>query len=134
MSVLRHQNIGADEGFYNYCTFSLVISVTGIPVASLISQAWLTVKEHPTDADADAVLQKNITSSLVAGSGQITDTGAADTIGELTFLFTAAQTATLTAGKPYTFDVKMAYDTGEVLPLIEDSTLTPGGAVTRDYT
>jgi hypothetical protein len=134
MSVLRHQKIGADEGFYNYCSFSLVVSVTGIPVASLISQAWLTVKANTTDADASALLQKNITSSLVAGVGRITDTGATDTIGELTFLFTGAQTATLTAGKAYHFDVKMQLDTGETLPLIEDSTLTPGAAVTRDYT
>lgn len=134
MAVLRHQTIGADEGFYVDCSFSLVISVTGIPVASLISQAWLSVKTRSTDSDANAVLQKNITSSLVAGSGQVSDTGATDTIGELTFLFTAAQTATLTAGRDYAWDVKMALNSGEILPLIQDSTLTPGQSVTRDYT
>lgn len=134
MSVLRHQTIGADEGFYTYCSFTLVVTVTGIPVASLLSQAWLTVKTNKTDTDANAVMQKNITSSLVAGVGQISDTGATDTIGELTFLFTGAQNGALTAEHKYWFDIKIQYNSGEVLPLIEDSTLTPGAAITRDYT
>lgn len=134
MSVLRNQKIGAEQGFYTYCSFVLVVTVVNIPSGSLISQAWCTLKNSASDADADAVLQKNVTTSLVAGVGQVSATGASNHTGELTFLFTPAQTSALTAGRSYAMDVKCQYDSGETLPIIQESVVVPGQAITRDYT
>ena len=134
MSVLRGLRLGPDQGLYTYCSFTLVVTLSGLPSGSVLSQGWLTVKNSPQDADGSAVLAKNITTTLVAGVGQITDTGASDQSGSMTFLFSAAQMAALTANQSYAWDCKVMYDTGEVLPVVEDSQMTPGQAITRDYT
>lgn len=43
-----------------------------------VTRAWFTVKEDIDDLDADAIVQKEITTGAVAGVGQIENDGAAD--------------------------------------------------------
>jgi hypothetical protein len=53
-------------------------SVTGVPATQTLALAWMTFKTNVTDADP-GLLQKAITTASVAGTGQITDTGASGT-------------------------------------------------------
>lgn len=77
---------------------------TNIPSGSTLSKAWFTAKRAVTDLDVAAIIQKEITSTLVAGAGQITDTGA-DGTGRVEFEFTGAQTEVLIPGK-YFYDIQ----------------------------
>lgn len=49
--------------------------ITKIPAGQTVTEAWCTVKKDPEDADEDAVFQKHITGTNVAGVGQIEDDG-----------------------------------------------------------
>src|SRR5262245_50955367 len=73
--------------------------------------AWLTIKESKRDSDAEAIVQKRITTTLTA-EGQILDTGAGDNIGQLTFILVSADTADLREGKNYRFDIKIKFNSG----------------------
>lgn len=105
----RHQEI---KGYAVGTDFDVERSVTSVPQGRTLGKAWLTVKNLPTDADGVAVLQKLITPANVAGVGQIDDTGA-DGTGHLRFEFTGAQTAELTPGKRYYYDIQLELDNGE---------------------
>lgn len=129
----RNVRLTPADGLYTYNTFHLRVVITGLPSGVTLSKAWLTLKALPTDVDP-GVLQKTITTTLVAGSGQITDDGTTDQAGALAFIFTAANTAALTAGRSYPFDVKVLYSNGEVFPVIADSTMIPGQGLTQATT
>lgn len=93
--------------------FDVERTITGVPSSATLVQAWLTVKNRITDADAQAVFQVSIASAYVAGSGQITDTGA-DGTGEVRFEVTKANSLLLTPGKGYHFDVQVESSTGKI--------------------
>lgn len=50
-----------------------------------VSKAWLTVKAKLSDADVDALVQKEITTTNVPGTGEIEDNGTGDTDPVLRF-------------------------------------------------
>lgn len=51
---------------------------SGVPSGVTISKAWLTVKAAVSDADGSAIIQKEVTTSDVPGTGQIEADGTGD--------------------------------------------------------
>lgn len=75
--------------------------------------AWLTLKPYPegvNQADPGA-LQKIVTTTLVAGQGQITDDGTTDGAATIFFDVTADDTTALGA-RDYQFDAKVRTASG----------------------
>lgn len=83
----------------------VIRSVPGVPATQTLTKAWLTLKTNVGDADP-GLLQKAITSSLVSGVGQITDTGALGT-GAILFQLTGANTLALPVGTNIYYDIKV---------------------------
>ena len=59
--------------------------ITGIPAGQTLTKVWLVAKEYYSDDDLAALFIKAIDTDDVPGVGQITDTGAGDTIGHVRF-------------------------------------------------
>jgi len=104
--------------------------VTNIPAGDSLSKAWLTVKTSPaTQLDAAAALQLEITSVLSA-DGQITDTGAGDTIGSLTFKISGLDYDELEPTVNYYYDIAVLTAAG-VRYTLEIGRVTWAQEVTR---
>lgn len=93
--------------------FTIERTITLVPSGQTLSTGWFTVKRKVTDTDAQAVFQKIITSSLVAGTGHIDDTGA-DGTGHIIFYLTADNTALLTPNSSYFFDIQIKLSGGAI--------------------
>jgi len=100
------------SGYVRGDALSIVRQVRDIPAGRTITKAWFTVKTLATDADP-GVLQKVITTSSVPGVGHVID-AAADGFGELLFILTGTETATVTAGKRYHYDIQLKLDNGDL--------------------
>lgn len=87
-------------------------TVTGVPTGQTVDKAWLTVKAAAADADP-GIFQKAITTTDVPGTGRITDAGSSGT-ATLRFDLTAANTALLTAGTEYFYDVQVKTSGGKI--------------------
>lgn len=94
--------------------FDIERTVTGIPAGATLTKAWFMAKASRSDADDAAVISKEITTTLVPATGQITDTGAGDTAGEIVFYIRSADTSSLVAEKPYYFGIRVRLSTGLV--------------------
>ncbi len=106
-----------------------VVTIDDIRPA-VISKAWFTVKLRLTDSDADAIFQKAIT-SLLTVQGQIDEDGSTpDADGHLTFLVSAADTASMAAGVRYFYDVKALSSAGSTR-ILEEGRIYCRAAVTR---
>lgn len=88
----------------------VIRTINGIPAGQTITDAWLTVQ---APGGLSQLFEKHITSTLVAGQGQIEDTGSGDTIGLVRFEVTAANSLLMTGGtadapidNPYAIQVK----------------------------
>jgi hypothetical protein len=96
-------------GFVKGDDLDIVRTITSIPAGQLLTEARLTVRS----VDLSTILfSKLITPTLVAGSGQISDTGA-DGTGVLTFQLTGGttgNTVTLTPGTLFPFDIQLKTD------------------------
>lgn len=88
-------------------------TITSVPSSETLTDGWFTVKEHPDDLDADAIISKQITPSNVAGTGHITDTGA-DGTGAVRFDLADTDTAKLTPGRDYYWDVQVKTSGGAI--------------------
>jgi hypothetical protein len=96
-------------GFVKGDDLDIVRTVTNIPAGQTLTEARFTVRSVDLST---IIFSKLITPSLVAGLGQITDTGA-DGTGVLTFQLTggtAGNTKDLTAGTSYPFDIQLKTD------------------------
>jgi hypothetical protein len=87
-------------------------TIVPVPSGQHLTKAWLTVKRHMDDTDAEALLQLEIT-PLASPAGQITDDGAADGIGALEFTLTPDQSRAIGTGKPR-YDIQAVTDNNEV--------------------
>lgn len=94
--------------------------VTEVP--SALDKAWLTIKRHDNEADAQAILQKVITTADVPGTGQIEDDGGGDGEATVRFDFTDADTLLL-GGASFVYDIKVKCSTGDKLYRIEVGTI-----------
>jgi hypothetical protein len=90
------------------------IDMTNLFVGATLSKAWLTIKKTRRDADANAIIQLDITPTYAAGKGQITDTGVGDLQGRLVFEVDAAVSALLVAGHVYFYDIKVLTSTNQL--------------------
>jgi hypothetical protein len=109
--------------------FDVTRTVTDVPASTTISKAWLYVKLRKTDADADALITKEITSGAVTGVGQITDTGADET-GAVLFQLTADDTALLTGNQLYHYGIKVKTASGKY-KTVEQGCFVPQPAVVQ---
>ncbi len=100
-----------------------------------VDKAWLTVKTDPaTVADASATIAKEISSTNVAGTGQVEDDGATSGVAVLRFDLTSTDTEALTAGLEYTYDLRVLMDTSANIFTIIKGPLIAEEYVTRDKT
>lgn len=87
---------------------------TELPEGIIISKGYLTIKRYAKDdADAEAILQKQITSSEGV-AGQITDATTTGGSIELHFDLTGAETGTLTPLVAYHYDVQIISQAGAI--------------------
>lgn len=92
--------------------FDVIRPITLIPTGDSMAKAWLTVKAHESDTDAAALVQLDITSASTA-KGQITDTGATDLAGSVTFKLTPTHTR-LIGTIPRYYDIKVKSANGKI--------------------
>lgn len=98
--------IGDDYDFDRY--------VDGVPEGASIETAILSIKEDLYDPDSSVVIRKEITTTLVAGTGQVLDGGNSSAgRGRVLFQCTAAETAELSDRILYWFDIHVYTDTGK---------------------
>jgi hypothetical protein len=98
-------------GFVVFDDLDVKRTVGNIPPGQTVSEAWLTIKAVETALD-NSLIQKHITASLVAGQGQITDTGGSGT-AQLLFQLTGTDTGALTPGVNYVYDVQVKTSAGK---------------------
>lgn len=135
----RNQQITRDDGSRITAgdTFSVVRSVSA-PEGATIDQAWLTIKERPTDSDDDAVIQKVITPTEGDGGEIVREGGATPTENAtLTFLFPATDSGDPGATPPdlvydrtYFYDIQ-TQDSDDALATIESGTIRLAPGTTR---
>lgn len=84
-----------------------------LPEGYTVTVAYLTIKKSANQTDAQALVQKAITTSASA-AGQITD--ASTTGGSIAMFFDLSKTDTLVfkAGVEYLYDIQVILSTGEV--------------------
>lgn len=86
--------------------------ITDIPAGETLATAWFTVKRKPTDLDADAIMQKTITSGS-SSSGIITDIGI-DGTGHVKFTLLPADTLLLAPNNEYLYDIQVETSAGKI--------------------
>ena len=123
-------NLHGGLGIVRGDVFSIRRTINNIPAGRTLAEGWLTVKAAIADVDASATFQKVITSSDVAGTGQIEDTGA-DGSGIIRFDISATNTLAMTAGTVYYYDVQVRLDNSDIFTL-ETGTTSASAQVTID--
>jgi len=86
-------------------------SDSGFATGTTITAAWLTVKRTRSDADP-GLFQKQVSTSDVAGTGQIENSGSGDVDMVIRFDVNAADTALLDE-RPARWDLKILLSTGD---------------------
>jgi hypothetical protein len=95
----------------------------------VVSKAWLTVKNSPSDADP-GVFQKIITTTP-SSSGQIIRSGSDGIpVAILSFSLSTTNTEALTADVFYWYDIKVLYTNNE-LETVEYGKFSPYQPITR---
>ena len=108
-------NLHMGKGIVRGDQFSIRRTVRGLPSGVTITAGLLTIKDAIATADP-GLIQKSITSSNVAGTGQIEDTGASG-IGKIRFDLTTTNTLLMTADTDYYFDIQVTLSNSDVLTL-----------------
>jgi hypothetical protein len=73
----------------------VIRTVSGIPTGQTITDGWLRVN---VPASSTQLFEKHVTPTLVAGEGQVEDTGSGDGIGLIRFEVTAVNSLLMTGG------------------------------------
>lgn len=108
-------NLHMGKGIVRGDQFSIYRTVRGLSSGITVSSALLTVKNTIATVDP-GLFQKSITSSNVAGTGKIEDTGVSG-IAKLRFDFTSANTLLMVADTEYYFDIQVTLSDGSLLTL-----------------
>ena len=119
------------KGIVRGDSFSARRWVTGIPASRTVDEAWLTVKSSKSVADASAVFQKLITTSVNVGVGQIEITGTKGA-ALIRFDLSAANTGALTAGSLYYYDIQVRLDNNNIYTIESGELGDVVEEVTRD--
>lgn len=91
----------------------IIRTITLVPAGRTLLEAWFTVKEDAEDVDTEAIIQKDISTSDVPGTGQITDDGA-DGTGAVRFDLTDADTLLMDPTRDYDFDIQVELDDNDL--------------------
>lgn len=106
------------QGMIEGDIFSIYRTINNIPVGETVSQAWLMIKTAYSVADGSATISKQVTSSNVAGTGQIEDTGSSDQSARIRFDLTNSNTTAITADTvTYVYSIKILLSGGSALTL-----------------
>ena len=126
---LLSMRLTAEHGLVTGDSFTLQVTVGGLPLTVTLTKAWMTVKTLQADADP-GIFQKAITTTAVTDVGQITDDGTDSTTAVLQFDCTVVDTALLTALSQYFWDCQVRCSDGTVHTVIGESTLIAGYGIT----
>lgn len=107
--------------------FQVIRTIDNISVGQSLTEAWFTIKEYHWSSTY--IFQKHITTSNVDAQGVISDTGDTDTIANLRFNLTAANTLLLSPFFSYTYDIQVKTNTG-LLYTPEIGIFTPQASLT----
>lgn len=92
--------------------FDIIRTITLIPTGDSIAKAWLTVKRSESETDAQGLFQLAITTASTA-SGQVTDTGAIDLVGAVTFKISPTNSR-LIGSTPRHYDMQIKSTLGKI--------------------
>lgn len=109
-------NLHLGKGIVRGDAFPFRRIIPGIPSGAVISSVIFTLKASLADADGSATIQKSITSSNVAGTGQVENVGTGG-IGVIRFDLTATDTLAMIADQKYYFDIQVTLDSGDILTI-----------------
>lgn len=107
----------------------VIRTISNIPTGQTLTDAWLTVND--TSPPNTHLFQKHITGTLVAGQGQIEDTGAGDGIAVVRFELTSGptgDTTKLNAETQYAYDIQVKTSGAKIYT--PESGLPPLGGIT----
>ena len=102
------------EGFVAGDDLEVRRTVTDLPAP--ISEAWITLKRHPRQADSEAAKQKHVTTTDVPGTGEVVVAGGPDEDGDLRFDFTATDTRDLGV-RSFVYDIQIKLEDGKLYTL-----------------
>ena len=122
---------GTIENFVSGDDLQITRTITNVPSGAALTRAWFTVKLLHSATDDDAVIQKEITTSNVAGTGHITDDGAGDQSAAVRFDLADTDTAKLQKGLTFLYDIQVLTDGGAIYTP-EIGTITAKQGVTVD--
>lgn len=111
--MVVESNLHGGKGIVRGDQFSIRRTVTGIPVGLTISASTLTLKSAIA---ASALFSKAITSSNVAGTGQIESTGS-NGVGKLRFDILDDDTLLMTADTEYFYDIQITLSNSDIYTL-----------------
>lgn len=89
-------------------------TASGFTAGTTITDAWLTCKVSPADADGAALFQKAITTTDVPGTGQIEDNGTGDVDPILRFDLLPDDTVAIGPTLIRQFDVQVKTNGGQI--------------------
>lgn len=96
------------QGFAQGDDLTIRRTINNLPSGQTIVEAWLTVKLDPKrEPDVDAIIGPKSITTVLSGSGQVTDDGATDGVGEVEFFVLRAETVLMIAGERYTWDIQI---------------------------
>lgn len=90
-------------------TVPIQITVSNVPADTMIVKAWVTFKRKLSDPDANAVIQKTITSGFTG-----------TTTVSFTITLTASDTALFQPDREYFFDVQVKDSSGGIYTPLPD--------------
>lgn len=122
--MVVESNLHLGKGIVRGDKFPIRRIVRKIPAGITISSSILTLKATIAIADP-GLFQKSITSTNVAGTGQVEDTNT-NGIGKLRFDLNSADTLLMVADTDYYFDIQVTFSDGTILTL--ESGLTQASA------
>ena len=88
-----------------------------LPAGTTVTKAWLMVKGAYADDDESALISKEVTTSNVAGTGQIEDAGATDGSATIRFDLLNADTTAVVADTRYVYAIQYKLSDGQVREL-----------------
>jgi len=111
--MVVESNLHGGKGIVRGDQFSIRRTVIGVPAGITISSAILTLKSA---IGGTALFSKSITSSNVAGTGQIENTGTSG-ISVLRFDILDDDTLLMTADTEYFYDIQVILSSSDILTL-----------------
>ncbi len=119
------------ENFVSGDDLQITRTITNVPSGASLTKAWFTVKFLWSATDTNTVIQKEITTADVPGTGQITDDGSGDQSAAVRFDLPSTDTLKLQKGLRYLYDIQVLTD-GPAIYTPEIGTITALQGITAD--